>query len=281
VAVVPGPDSASLTGSGARAIDVLDGVSDVVIRDLDLSGADVDGGAIRIGAGASVALENALIARSTASRGGAVFVGAGALLDAEVVELSLNQAQEGGAVFLDAGAALSLTFATLEGNAALRSGGALVLGGGSTFLGEDAQFVSNLAWEAGGAVVSSAPDFVECVRCRFQGNSCGTSGGAWSAEGGTVTLIDVVASTNSATVGGALHVGGGADVMLEGGAFTSHTAIDGGSVLDVVFGAVFFDAVDLATPGPDDNASPEVRVPGTTYDLDGTWSGVCDELECA
>jgi predicted outer membrane repeat protein len=130
-------------------------------------------------------------------------------------------------------------------------------------------------------VVSSAPDFVECVRCRFQGNSCGTSGGAWSAEGGTVTLIDVVASTNSATVGGALHVGGGADVMLEGGAFTSHTAIDGGSVLDVVFGAVFFDAVDLATPGPDDNASPEVRVPGTTYDLDGTWSGVCDELECA
>jgi hypothetical protein len=149
VAVVPGPDSASLTGSGARAIDVLDGVSDVVIRDLDLSGADVDGGAIRIGAGASVALENALIARSTASRGGAVFVGAGALLDAEVVELSLNQAQEGGAVFLDAGAALSLTFATLEGNAALRSGGALVLGGGSTFLGEDAQFVSNLAWEPG------------------------------------------------------------------------------------------------------------------------------------
>jgi hypothetical protein len=145
VQVLPGPSNARLHGVTTRAIDVLPGLRRVRIRDIDLSGADTDGGALRVGSDSSVVGENLLFFQASADRGGAVFIDIIGTLTLTSAELSSNTADQGGAVYASEGARLLLEQVTFEANAATGHGGAMWLGAGVILEGTAITWISNEA----------------------------------------------------------------------------------------------------------------------------------------
>jgi predicted outer membrane repeat protein len=225
---------ASLFGDGARAIDIADGVVGVTIRDIDLSGTDDYGGALRLGAGAEATLTNVLMVGASAASGGAVFVSEDASLTLDACELAANSAEDGGGIWVGSRASLAASWTLFEENIATDGdGGAIRTEGDARVVLTDVQLLSNAGAFFGGAVYAEAAAGFTMTRGEIANNEAvdGFGGGLALVEVDGTWLEGVEIVDNSANLqGGGLYFEGGVAELLDTSLRTNHATTGGGGL---------------------------------------------------
>ena len=187
-----------------------------------------NGGAILVGNG-SLTLQKFAITNCSASQGGAIKIGMGGSLLIEDSTLSGNSATgsggDGGAIDVDSNVPVTVRRSTLSGNTAVDSGGAIYFFSGGSLTVENSTLSGNIAnsptgMDGGGAVYFfGTPTNFLISNSTLSGNSAPTgSGGAVSLRtfSGTAVIQNSTVSGNSAGLngGGIARTGGTGVVSL-------------------------------------------------------------------
>ncbi|MEQ9617373.1 MAG: FG-GAP-like repeat-containing protein [Phycisphaerales bacterium] len=142
----------------------------------------------------------------------------------------------GGGIFVD-GAGPSIRNCVIEMNQASGGGGGIYLSDAFLTTIEHCTFDTNTSSAGGAIMVTNFSDDVLISGCAFLGNSAvggPEAGGAIFVESGLATIIvGCTFTSNSAPLGGAIHVNSGAAAALalvEGCIFTMNTAGSGGAI---------------------------------------------------
>ena len=276
--VTVGPQFAAsgglLDGVTTHAVDVAPSVTGIVVHQLDLLGRGADGGAVRIGAGAEVTIEEVLVAGAMATRGGALFVDDGATLTMSIAEMSGNSADEGGALWIGAFASVIASTTTFEGNSAnAGEGGAIRIGASTTFEGTSLTVISNAATGGGGGVAANGSSRVSFDGGSISFNTAGLTGAGLEIVSVTdLSLANLtVADNTSQATGGGLFVSGGAATLDAVTLRTNHAQLGGGGVASVGSTLVIEDAIFEANDGSSVNApGGAALVSGGTMTTDRT-----------
>ena len=212
----------------------------VVLRNLDLSNgfSGDQGGAILVGEGESVTLENLSVRGSEALDGGGIYSSGSVTIRNSVFEgnTASGPSGSGGAIFNAAGGKLTISDSSFTDNLANRAGGAIEdqSGGTSGFdlLLTDVTFSSNNAGVPpavaapgnGGAIHVTGSGSVQINNGSASGNRAAREGGAyWNGSG----LMELNASAVSGNIaGGPAADDGGGGIFNNGGTLT----LTGGSV---------------------------------------------------
>ena len=247
----------TLQADGARCVEIIGG--DPTLSDLVLAGCgttSLDGGAIRI-SGGSPELSAVRVDAAQGGRGGAMWVGGGAVVAIDDVTLVDPEASwgagiyvtngslvgeglriegpsvafDGGGLFVDRGSVDLVGLEIIDpvgdetsgAGVALRAGSELVVDGGE---------ITGATTSAGdgGAVHVDASSDVELRDVLISGNTA-DDGGAIGTLGGSLVLQDVTFDGNTATVrGGAIRAAGGARIDTASCTFVGNEAPRGGAV---------------------------------------------------
>jgi hypothetical protein len=218
---------------GAHGLDVTDGAA-VLLTDVTITGCDAggdDGGGILVGANAQVTLDRSTVSGNTAARGAGVSLGNGATLTLTESFIEENTATDlGGGVLV--GSSAAITGGTIRDNIALRGAGLGLLGDATVA----SMFLSlNTASALGGGIFANGGS-LSLTDVLVSGNIADppdqeiTEGGGIYADGTAISLAgDTTITLNLAVVGGglALH---GASTVTGGDVVGNIGLIQGGGI---------------------------------------------------
>jgi predicted outer membrane repeat protein len=197
--------------------------------------ADVEGGAIYLGGGVGLVLNDTTFTGHVATQGAAIRAEERGRAGANSIDVSDcafadAEANQGGAISMSDGGELTIEGTTFTANLAYEQGGALMVDI-RALLVSSSVFEGNQAIDDGGAIWVTAED-VEIEGCSFKTNS-GEDGGAIHLNAPLTVLTDTSFETNSASRSGGAVAVRDIDQVLEvtGGSFTGNVATrDGGAV---------------------------------------------------
>lgn len=200
-----------------------------------------NGGRAELESDLRVDLTNITLANGVGGTGGNLLVGADTIATLTDVNLLGGSATQGGGVAVSAGATLDVRGGTFWLNDATGAGGAIHAASGaevelSSGLGVDLIFLSNDAASGGAvmcddcALVVDAPYGYDVT---FSYNDAEDEGGAISAVGGDVSIIEASFLHNEASDGGAVSLDGSAVSGFSYLDFSENAASDDGGALFV------------------------------------------------
>ena len=173
----------------------------------------------------------------TDANGGAVLVGAGASLVLDRCEVGDNNARvssgyeaSGGAIFAESGSRVTIQRSILHGNGAYGDGGAIAAGTGVTVTITDSELWGNASYDAGGAIALAGGSHLLIERTNLIGNSAGSiyggQGGALSLDGASAVIrASCLAGNGASGYGGAIALDG-SSLTLEGSTIAGNAVRD-------------------------------------------------------
>jgi predicted outer membrane repeat protein len=221
------------------------------VRDLEIRGLTLTGGAALQGGGvfavnASVTIAESVIEANSAEEGGGVFVGAGDLtLENSIVQDNTATSGDGGGAYIGDGE-LSVTDASFIANSADENGGGFYVGGPAELV--RVEVLENTAARGGGAYIYSvAPVDVNMWEVSILDNIASGPfvgrGGGLVIQAGNLNMYDSTVSGNRAEGrGGGISVVG--DVSLWQTELTGNIGTLGGGAF--VWGDVFIDDTEIS-----------------------------------
>jgi hypothetical protein len=301
---VSGTGTPTISGNNATRILQTNGNTALAINRLVLTAGEAksDGGAISVGAGATVNISDSVLSGNGSSAafgdGAAIQVGPSGILTIQRSTFANNHggssSGNGGAIQASSKSIVTVGASTFSGNhagAKTGSGGAIQMDGttltvtNSTFSGNSAGAESN----GGGAIQTSSSPATTLLNDTISGNQAFEGGGIY-VEGGGATVTNTIISGNTATAGANCAATGGPAIAggghnLENGtscgftgtgnlntdpAFAGPLADNGGptATLALLSGSPAIDNGDAgACPPTDQRGLPRPGSGGTTCDI--------------
>lgn len=177
----------------------------------------------------SLTLLNISLTQGQAEKGGAVCVGSGCALTLENVKAYGNAAVGDGGVICNDGGEVTITSGEFTGNSG-GYGGVICNNAGSVNV-TNADFSGNMARSQGGVIYNAAFCELTATNSVFTGNSSSNTGGA-IFNNGNLTLTNDVFSGNSATTGGGVtHRGSMGAFSATNCVFSGNTANNNGGAI--------------------------------------------------
>ena len=250
----------------------------LTIEDLEIvGGANVRPASITNGS-TNVVLRNVLLTGGDQGQGGGLLVDGGSVAIVENATISGNAAvADGGGIYINSGS-LSVHHTTLLNNSAT-TGGNLFCGGSAVCLVEDSVFVGGTAASGGGMLVSAADATV--IRSRFCANEANVSpllagdGGAIAFTSATGSLRNNLFYDNAAVDnGGALWVRS-SPVVLTNNTFLNNQTADRGSAVFLLFGESTGELVNnlfANQQNSNNNSDNSAAVVGASVDPTGSYN---------
>jgi len=244
---------------------------------------DASGGAVYVGTGATLDIQDGDLRSNTAAAdGGGVYVNGGALSVSGGWIDGNSAGEEGGGVYVKGGGSVVLDTAQVETNDAASDGGGFYLEGGCSLEDTDSTFDENTAGGSGGAIFID--DALTLVGSTFTANEAVSQGGAVhvSTSGSldaTLATFDGNLATGTGADAGAVHLR--SDATFDTCTFVGNSAADDGGALYVQNGASVdvldseFDAnVSGSGGGAILNDSSTVSVEGSLFTSNtAVWGG--------
>ncbi|MEZ4649958.1 MAG: right-handed parallel beta-helix repeat-containing protein [Candidatus Eisenbacteria bacterium] len=196
------------------------------------AGVDARGGAINIGDGVSLVVDDVAFESNEAmDHGGAIHLGLGSWLEVTASEFVGNDTpmtgSSGGAIRCDSLSVLVLDGCRFEDNFAEKGGAVYVRNNDAGIY--DCEFVSNEA-ELGAGVYARALSNVTIERSKFFGNVAASRGGAFYAiDPGVVATLDDCRLCGNSALGSETRTGGGAIFLIIGPELTVTSSLVSGN----------------------------------------------------
>jgi hypothetical protein len=230
-------DTFTLTAVNDRIFEVTEGQVKLLRSVLYTLGVVEEGGAVRVGPGASFLADDTLFIDSVATSAGGHLLAREATIEITNSRFSGGYARVGGSISLEgvtSAASVTIIGSTFEQNLAAEAGGALAIKGNVDLHMENTRFEENTA-DRGGALADVLPEdglaaSIEISNSVFEGNTADGNGGALASGSGIWTLTDSTFSRNSAIDGGALWISGG-EVHMDRGLLCENVARNAGGAV--------------------------------------------------
>jgi len=207
----------------------------IIVENCDFSGNTASlGGAVYITGNSDLLFDGCNFVRNTANgNGGAVYTTGTSDLVFDECRFDANRAEvNGGAVYVQGPAPVTWNNCVFDANRTISGHGGAVYAGKNSNLTwqDDCTFVSNRAG-GGAAVFAAANATLTVTDSRFSNNTAETRGGALRLElGANADIVNTVFVSNTATLGGAIHLLSGSRAVLEGCTIeNNHARAEGGA----------------------------------------------------
>jgi predicted outer membrane repeat protein len=246
---IDGPGAGNLTISGnnaSRVFEVAKTLRNVTLSGLTISdgGGVVQGGAILVNTGASVAINNSILSHNTAPQGGAI--NNGGTLSLNTCTLSSDSAAYGGAIF-NGTSTLTITGCPLSGNSATYYGGAIYNSSGTVTI--SGSTLSGNSASTGGAIYVTNGTVTVAGGSNLYNNSAtyGYGGGIYDYRGAVTIDASSVGGNSATTQGGGIYIAGGSNgygtvTVKNSSSITGNTAPAGAGADVYDLGVLYLDS---------------------------------------
>ncbi len=239
-------------------------VNNVTLRNGCETDDDAGGGAIYVGGGATMNLNNSTVTANESDDGGGGIRNDGTLtINSSTISNNVNLAGFGGGID-NVGGLLTINLSTISGNTADSNGGGVSNFAGGTVIISQSTFSNNQA-ATGGALFNASGGALTISASTINNNTASSGGGIYNV--GTLAVTNTTLSANSGA--GLLNDGGSAEIINATFAFNHNSAVNSVSGTVTLYNSLL--AKDSGNVG--DNCVGTIINGGTNLSTDTSCAG--------